>query len=236
MLRPGFKERDALIEDLVAANRILAAQGVVDAFGHVSVRVGTDRYLLSRSLAPAQVTAADIMEFDLDSVAQNNDLRTAYLERFIHGQVYRARPDVMSVVHCHTASLIPFSISKAPLRPVYHNSSFVGEGIPVFEIREAGGDTDMLVGNNNLGKALATTLADKPAVLMRGHGAVVVGKAIMDSVARSIYLEVNARVQAQAMSLGTEINYLSPEEAAKRRTADEYGRPWALWKQQVAGK
>ncbi len=230
-------DRAALIEDLVAANHILFAQGIVDAFGHVSVRTAANaaRYLISRSLAPAQVTAADIVEFDLDSKPAAGDTRTGYRERFIHGEIYRARPDVMSVVHCHAPALIPFGITKMPLRPVYHNSSFVGEGIPVFEIRDTAGDTDMLVGTPELGRALAKALGNKPAALMRGHGAVIVGKSIIESVARSVYLEVNARVQAQAMAMGTRIEYLSDGEVKKRAaSSDEYTRAWELWKSQAA--
>jgi len=227
--------RAALIEDVVAANHILFAQGIVDAFGHISVRTAPNaaRYLISRSLAPAQVTASDIIEYDLDNNPAAGDTRTSYRERFIHGEIYRARPDVMSIVHCHAPSLIPFSITKVPLRPVYHNSSFVGEGIPVFEIRDTAGDSDMLVGTPELGRALAKVLANKPAVLMRGHGAVIVGKSIIDAVARSVYLDVNARVQAQAMAMGTRIDYLSDGEVKKRGATDEYTRAWELWKSQV---
>jgi HCOMODA/2-hydroxy-3-carboxy-muconic semialdehyde decarboxylase len=228
--------REALIEDVVTANYILAAQEIVDAFGHVSVRTarGAGRYLISRSIAPAQVTATDIMELDLDSKPAGGDQRTSYRERFIHGEIYRVRPDVMSVVHCHAPALIPFGISRIPLRPVYHNSSFVGEGVPVFEIREAGGDTDMLVSTPELGRALAKALGDKPAVLMRGHGAVIVGKNIIEAVARSVYLEVNARVQAQAMAMGGRITYLDEGEVKKRADdPDPYGRAWDLWKHQA---
>ncbi len=233
--------RESLVDDVVTANHILAAQEIVDAFGHVSVRVapGAGRYLISRSIAPAQVTAADIMELDLDSkpivVAGASDKRTSYRERFIHGEIYRIRPDVMSVVHCHAPALIPFGIAKIPLRPVYHNSSFIGEGVPVFEIREAGGDTDMLVSTPELGRALAKALGNKPAVLMRGHGAVIVGKNIIEAVARSVYLEVNARVQAQAMSMGARVTYLDEGEVKKRsEDPDPYGRAWELWKHQAA--
>ena len=230
--------RETLIEDVVTANRILAAQEIVDAFGHVSIRTapGADRYLISRSVAPAQVTAADILELDLDSKpAAAGEKRTSYRERFIHGEIYRVRPDVMSIVHCHAPSLIPFGITRIPLRPVYHNSSFIGEGVPVFEIREAGGDTDMLVSTPALGKALAKSLGNKPAVLMRGHGAVIVGKSIIESVARSVYLEVNARVQAQAMAMGARATYLDEGEVKKRaEDADPYGRAWDLWKRQAA--
>ena len=228
--------RESLIEDVVTANHILAAQEIVDAFGHVSVRTGpgAGRYLISRSVAPAQVTAADIMELDLDSKPVGGDKRTSYREPFIHREISRVRPDVMSIVHCHAPSLIPFGITKIPLRPVYHNSSFVGEGVPVFEIREAGADTNMLVETPELGKALAKTLGNKPAVLMRGHGAVIVGKSIIESVARSVYLEVNARVQAQAMAMGQRVTYLDEGEVKKRsEDPDPYGRAWDLWKRQA---
>jgi HCOMODA/2-hydroxy-3-carboxy-muconic semialdehyde decarboxylase len=230
--------RETLVEDVVTANRILAAQEIVDAFGHVSIRTapGAGRYLISRSVAPAQVTAADILELDLDSKPVSaGEKRTSYRERFIHGEIYRVRPDVMSIVHCHAPSLIPFGITRLPLRPVYHNSSFIGEGVPVFEIREAGGDTDMLVSTPALGKALAKALGNKPAVLMRGHGAVIVGKSIIESVARSVYLEVNARVQAQAMAMGARATYLDEGEVKKRADdPDPYGRAWDLWKRQAA--
>lgn len=229
--------RESLIDDVVTANHILAALEIVDAFGHVSIRTGPGaaRYLISRSLAPAQVTAADVMELDLDSNAVGGDKRAVYRERFIHGEIYRVRPDVMSIVHCHAPALIPFGITKIPLRPVYHNSSFVGEGIPVFEIREAGGDTNMLVEKPELGRALAKTLGNKPAVLMRGHGAVIVGKSVIEAVARSVYLEENARVQAQAMGMGQRVIYLDEGEVKKRsEDPDPYGRAWDLWKRQAA--
>ena len=229
--------RESLIEDVVTANHILAAQEIVDAFGHVSVRIapGAGRYLISRSVAPAQVTAADIMELDLDSKPAAAEKRTSYRERFIHGEIYRVRPDVMSIVHCHAAALIPFGITRIPLRPVYHNSFFIGEGVPVFEIREPGGDTDMLIETPERGKALAKALGNKPAILMRGHGAVIVGKSIIEAVARSIYLEVNARVQAQAMAMGQRVTYLDEGEVKKRsEDSDPYGRAWDLWKHQAA--
>ena len=227
------QNRTALIEDVIAANHILYSQGIVDAFGHVSVRLSANRFLLSRSIAPAQVTPADIMEWDLDANPATADKRAGYRERFIHSEIFRARPEVMSVVHCHAASLIPFGITGVPLRPVYHNSSFIGEGVPVFEIRATAGETDMLVGTPELGRALARTLGNKPAALMRGHGAVIVGRSLEESVARSVYLEVNARVQAQAMAMGERITYLSDEEVKLRSGANEYSRAWELWKSQV---
>jgi ribulose-5-phosphate 4-epimerase/fuculose-1-phosphate aldolase len=227
----------ALIEDLVAANHILFDQGVVDGYGHVSVRHDKDpsRYLLSRSLAPELVTADDIVEFDLDSNPVDARGRKFYLERFIHGEIYKARPEVKSVVHHHSPAVIPFGVTKVPLRAVFHMAAFVGEGVPVFEIRDFGGMTNMLVSNSQLGAALARTLGDKPAVLMRGHGAVVVGASVHQSVARSVYLQLDARLQAQAMALGGDITYLAPEEARKFEElgGTGYERAWDLWKRKV---
>jgi len=229
----------ALVEDLVAANRILADHGVVDAYGHVSVRHDRDpnRYLMSRSLAPELVTAADLIEYDLDSVAVDGQGRSLYLERFIHGEIYRARPDVQAVVHHHSPSVIPFGVSSQPLRPIYHMAAFLGDDTPVFEIRKFGGMTDLLVRDAALGRALAQTLGRHTAALLRGHGAVVVGPTIQHAVARSVYMEMNARLQQQAMALGA-VTYLEPEEA--RRTdatvSSTYGRPWELWKRRVLGR
>jgi len=227
-----------LIEDLVAANRVLADQGVVDGYGHVSARHNLDpnRYLLSRSVAPELVTAEDIVEFDLDSVPVDPRGRKFYLERFIHGEIYKARPDVKSVVHHHSPAVIPFGVTKVPMRPIYHMAAFVGQGVPVFEIREAGGMTDMLVKTPELGRALAHTLGDKPAALMRGHGAVVVGESVPVAVARSIYLQMDARLQAQAIALGGEITYLDPEEVRKLGGLGGYDRAWELWKRKAMGR
>src|SRR5499427_3980937 len=167
----------ALIDDLVAANRILADQGVLDAYGHVSIRHpgNPNRYLIARAMSPADVTAADIMEFDLDSNPVDQRGRSMFLERFIHGEIYKARGDVNAVVHSHSPGVIPFGITSVPLRPVFHTASFLWVGVPVFEIRDTGGMTNMLVGSGDLARALATTLADKPVALIRGHGNVVVG-------------------------------------------------------------
>jgi HCOMODA/2-hydroxy-3-carboxy-muconic semialdehyde decarboxylase len=226
----------ALIDDLVTANRLLAREQILDAFGHVSVRHprGADRFLLARSLAPELVGTADIMEYDLDGNAVDARGRASYRERFIHSEIYRARREVNAVVHCHTASLLPFGVTRVPLRPMYHQSSWVAEGVPVFEIRDAGGMTDMLVGDAKLGRALAVTLANKPAALMRGHGAVIVGDSIPTVVGRSVYLDINARVQAQAIALGGKITYIDPEEARKYAAPNNYDRAWELWKKQVA--
>src|SRR5262245_36580477 len=227
-----------LIEDLVAANRILADQGVVDGYGHVSARHNVDpnRYLLARSVAPELVTADDIVEFDLDSVPVDPRGRKFYLERFIHREIYKARPDVKSVVHHHPPAVIPFGGTKVPMGPIYHMAAFVGLGVPVFEIREAGGMTDMLIKTPQLGRALASTLGDKPAALMRGHGAVVVGDSIPVAVARSIYLQMDARLQAQAIALGGEITYLDPEEVRKLGGLGGYDRAWELWKRKAMAR
>ncbi len=227
-----------LIEDLVLANRILAQEGVLDAFGHVTARHNRNpnRFFMSRSLAPALVTADDLIEYDLDGNAVNTRGRPEYSERFIHAEIYRARPDVNAVVHSHAASVIPFGVSTVPLRPVFHLAGFISESVPIFEIRKAAGMTDMLVRNSSLGRALAQSLGKHPAVLMRGHGMAVVGPAIPFAVGRSVYLDVNARIQTQAMGLGGAVTYLDPEEARKVVEAGEnrgYERAWELWKQKV---
>ena len=230
-----------LIEDLVAANRILVDQGVVDGYGHVSVRhdKAADRYLMSRSIAPELVTAADIMEYDLESVPVDPKGRTTYLERFIHGEIYRVRPDVRAIVHNHSPSVIPFGVTGVQLRPLYHMSAFLWPGVPVFEIRSAGGPgTDMLVRNAALGQALARTLGAGPVALMRGHGAVVVGGNLPEVVFRSVYTEMNARLQAQAMALGGPVTYLDTEEAKKAQASvgGTIPRPWELWKRKALAK
>lgn len=227
------------IDDLVTANRILYNEGVVDGFGHVSVRhpERPDRYLLARSIAPAVVTHEDIMEFDLDSNAIDPHGRRPYLERYIHGEIYRARPDVQSIVHSHSPAVIPFGVTHVPLRPLYHLGGFLGAGVPIFEIRDAGGDrTDMLVRTPHLGRALAAALGAAGYALMRGHGSVAVGASIKQTVYRAIYAEVNARLQSEASRLG-EITFLNADEAANAAaTNDEVlDRPWDLWKSRLRG-
>ena len=225
-----------LIDDFVAANCILADQGVLDGFGHVSARHDRhpDRYLLARSMAPALVTAADIMEFDLDSNPVDGRGRTAYLERFIHGEIYKAQPEVRAVVHSHSPAVIPFGVVGVPLRPIFHLGGFLGVGVPVFEIRDTGGPaTDMLVRNPALGAALADTLGNAPVALMRGHGDVVVGGSISEAVFRAVYTEVNARLESEALRLGQgQVVFLNEEEAraAAETNSGQIGRPWALWK------
>src|SRR5215510_2108083 len=234
-IRLSGQAQQDVVGDLVAGNHILANENVLDGYGHISARhpQNKDRFLLSRSLAPESVTAADIMEHDLNGAPIDAKGRAPYKERFIHSEIYRARPDVRAVVHCHTPSLIPFGVVKVPLRPMYHQSAFLAAGVPVFEIRDAAGMTNMLVETAPLGAALAKTLADKPAALMRGHGAVVVADTIPNVVGRSIYLEINARVQAQAIALGGPITYIDPEEARKYAASDNYSRAWELWKKKA---
>jgi HCOMODA/2-hydroxy-3-carboxy-muconic semialdehyde decarboxylase len=227
-----------LILDLIAANRTLARYGIVDAYGHVSVRHNNDpnRFLMASARAPELVTAADIIEYDLNGVPVDLKGRSQYSERFIHAEIYKVRPDVISVVHNHSPSVIPFGISSIPIKPVYHMSAFIGEGLPIFDIRAAAGMTNMLVGTPELGRALASELGDHVAVLMRGHGVAVTGPSIPFSVGRSIYLEMNAAIQLQAIGLGGTVTYLDPEEARLVVGAGEnraYERPWELWRHQA---
>ena len=223
-------------DDLVVANHILARRGVLDGFGHVSVRDGADHFLISCNRAPALVQDADLMRVSFAGEPQ--DERKPYLERFIHGAVYAARPDVCAVVHSHAATVIPFSIARgATLRAVSHMGGFLGAGIPLFEIRDAAGDdNDMLVRDARLGAALAQTLGDAAAVLMRGHGITVVGATIRQAVFRAIYTEVNARLQSEALRLGP----LLPLNDFEARRADaandtQIERAWSLWERETRG-
>ena len=228
----------ALIEDIVTGSRVLADFGVLDGFGHVSARhpANPSHFLMSRSLAPALVTADDIMEFDLDGNAVDARGRSLFLERFIHSEIYRARPDVMSVVHTHSPGVIPYTISQVPLRAVFHNAAFLAAGAPVWDIRKDFGETDMLVRNAAIGKDLALTLADRAVVLMRGHGDVAVGPSVKLAVFRAYYTDVNARLQSQAIALGGEASYLTPGEGAKADAVNLaiVDRIWNLWKMRVS--
>ena len=227
----------ALLEDMVIGSRILADFGVLDGFGHVSARHPTNpnRFLMSRSLAPALVTADDIMEFDLDGNAVDARGRSVFLERFIHAEIYRVRPDVMGVVHTHSPGVIPFSVSKVPMRAMYHNPSFLAVGVPVWDIRTDFGETNMLVSNSAIGKSLAQALGDKPVVLMRGHGDVAVGPSVRMAVFRAYYTDVNAKLQSQAIALGGEVNYLTQAEGEKADKTNfaVIDRIWNLWKMRI---
>jgi ribulose-5-phosphate 4-epimerase/fuculose-1-phosphate aldolase len=225
------------IDDLVHANHILCNEGVVDGFGHVSVRDEGDsqRFWLARSMAPALVTKDDIMSFGMDGEPLDPRGRKTYLERYIHSEIYRLRPDVQSIVHSHSSAVIPFGVTGVALRPVSHMSGFLAPAVPLFEIRDEGGpDTDMLIRDRKLGAALATSLGSASYALMRGHGSVAVGVSIMQVVCRAIYAEMNARMQMDAIRLG-EITFLNDVEAANTDAANvgNLERPWSLWLQKL---
>ncbi|WP_105418366.1 MULTISPECIES: class II aldolase/adducin family protein [Neorhizobium] len=218
---------------LALANRILYSKGVVDAFGHVSVRAAQDatRFYLSRNMAPALVTEQDIVEFDLDGRIIDGSTSKVYLERFIHGSIYRARPDVMSIVHSHSKALIPFGVTKMRLRPIWHMSGFLAEEVPRFEIRScAGEESNMLITSAALGDALARSLDKNAVVLMRGHGATIVGPSLQAAVFRAVYAQANAEIQAAASALG-DVVFLNPAEARNSDAANsgQVDRAWDLW-------
>jgi HCOMODA/2-hydroxy-3-carboxy-muconic semialdehyde decarboxylase len=219
----------ALIDDLVTANRILARHGVLDAWGHVSIRHpgNPERYLLSRARAPALVSAEDIMEFDLDSNPVDPHGRRPFLERFIHGEAYRARPDVNAVVHSHSPTVIPFTVTGEPLRAVSHIASFLAQEPPVWEIRDVGITQGLLVTNNEQGASLARTLGDRPVALMRGHGNLVVAPDLKRAVHRALYTEVNAQQLATALSFRKPITFVSLDEMQDPKRLDD---AWEVWK------
>lgn len=236
---PGVEP--ALIDDLVSGYRILADQGVLDTYGHVSIRHPTvpDHYLMARSLAPADVTAADIMEYDADSNPVDARGRSSVLERFIHGEIYRAHPNVKAVVHSHSPGVVPFSISNVPLRPVYHMASFLWVGVPVWDIRTVKDPTAsaLLIRNSSVGKSLAAALGDRPVLLLRGHGNVVVGPSVQHAVTNAIWTEVNARLQLSAMQLGGTVNFITPEEgAAWDKNPGDVNRGWQAWRKTAMEK
>jgi ribulose-5-phosphate 4-epimerase/fuculose-1-phosphate aldolase len=228
-----------IVADLVTGNHILYDQKIVDAFGHLSVRHPSDpgRYLMSRHLAPGLVDEQTLLTFDLDSVPVRDMGVRYYSERFIHGEIYKARPDVMAVVHCHAPPLIPFGSTRTALRPIYHMSGFLGCGCAQWDIRESSGMTDMLVRDPGRAKSLASALGDKPIVLMRGHGATIVGQSIRQVVYRSVYAAMNAALQLEAIRLG-EPFYLETEEAELAAAGNDKSldRAWNLWVRDVADK
>ncbi|AIV75506.1 3-hydroxy-2-methylpyridine-4,5-dicarboxylic acid decarboxylase [Burkholderia pseudomallei] len=236
---PNEPASSVLIADLVTANHILFDQGVVDAFGHVSVRHDKydNRFLLARNMAPGQVSADDIIEFSLDGKPINAGGRRIYLERFIHSEIYRAWPDVRAVVHSHSPSIVPFSVVKdAPLRALFHMAGFIGTQAPVYEIRNFAGDgSDLLIRDARLGSTLAQYFATSPIVLMRGHGSTVVGESLQQTVYRAVYAEVNARHQELATQLGRNVIYLTEAECSACVASHEAQapRPWEMWKSQA---
>ena len=229
------------VADLVAANRILAGEGVLDGFGHVSMRHPdrSERYLMSRSLSPGLVTAADIVEHTMENEpAHGKDAgKKLYYERWIHGEVYKARPDVNAIVHSHSPTVVPFASTRVPLRPLLHNASFLGFGAPVFEIRDHLADSDLMISTAELGRAMAARLGSRAGVvLLRGHGNVVVAPSLRIAVFRAYYAEINARQQLQAEMLDHGgVVYMSPAECetADRMMQAVVGRPWELWMRNV---
>ena len=223
------------VHELVVANRILAAQGVVDAYGHVSVRhpLRGDRYLLARSCSPELVEAKDILEFTLDGRPPAENGPAPYVERFIHGAVYEARSEIQAVVHSHAVEVLPFTISRVPLRPVIHVASDMGGHVPVWDIRERFGDTTLLVSDLEQGRDLVRSLGQGGAVLMRGHGFTVAGRTIFEAVKTAVYLPQNAQVLKEALLLGGEVKVLSPGEIELRARVDPHSpqvqRAWEYW-------
>jgi ribulose-5-phosphate 4-epimerase/fuculose-1-phosphate aldolase len=232
----------SLLEDLVAANRILAEHGVIDAYGHVSLRSPQDpqRFFLARAIAPETVQVEDILEYDLDAKPLDGEGTKAGIasvsERFIHSEIYRARTDVMSVVHNHSPSVIPFSVTGVKMRALFHMASFIGEGLPNFEIRKVKKGSDLLVRSPELGKALAKTLGKAAASLMRGHGSVTVGEDLQRAVGRSVYLEMSAIMQMQALLLSKKIVYFDAAEVKASAPVQDYKRAWPLWREKALAK
>jgi ribulose-5-phosphate 4-epimerase/fuculose-1-phosphate aldolase len=229
---------DDLRRQLAEANHILFDQGVLDAFGHVSVRRPDrpDRFLLARNMAPVLVTPGDVQEYDLDG--ETRDPAPSYLERFIHAEIYRARPDVQAVVHSHSASVIPFGLSSTPLRPLFHMAGFLADGVGRFEIRDAAGDeTDLLVRDAPLGAALASSLGEAPFALMRGHGSVAVGASLPLAVYRAVYAEENAALQLRSLPLGDAVQLTVGEgRAAAATNAGQVARAWDMWRRLAAAR
>src|SRR5262249_49385517 len=190
-------------------------QRVLDGYGHVSMRHSgaPNRYFLSRSKSPAIITAEDIMEFDLDSDPVDQQGRLMYIERYIHGEIYKSRQDVNAIVHSHSPTVIPFSVTTVKLGPICHMSAFLKDDVPTFEIRDCDGMTDLLIRNAKHGAGLARALGSTNVALMRGHGNVCVGPDLMTAVYRAVYTEVNAKLQAQAIAIGGAHKFLVTEEA-----------------------
>lgn len=232
---------DDLLDDMVAANRILASQGVCDAFGHISVRNpdNPDTYFLSCAKAPQLVEREDIMEFSFDGTPVGGDTRKPFLERFIHGSLYEARPDVRSVIHSHSRSVIPFTVTPAKLRPIVHSCATIGHDVPVWDAQNQFGDTNLLISSVDMGRDFAGVMGGGRSALMRGHGSTVVGASIREAVYTAVYLEVNANLQIQASALGA-ITFLTDGEIdriqsrlADAKPGEGYNRAWEYWCRQA---
>jgi len=223
----------SLLEELVTANRILAREGVVDSFGHASIRhpERPGQYILSRARAPECIEVADLMEFGPDGAPLDAAGRKPYAERFIHGAIYEARPDVQAVVHNHSASVIPFSITAVPLSPVMHMCAGIGKQVPTWDSRTRFGDTNLLVTNVEMARDLAAALGPRTVALMRGHGCVVAGGSLREVVFNSVYLQLNADLQMKAAALGDPIFLSEGEVAAVLRTRSSFTfeRAWEYW-------
>jgi len=228
---------EAIIDDIVTANHILAQEGVVDAFGHVSARHPTNpgHFLLSRALAPELITHDDIIEYELDGAPVQPDAAKGYLERYIHGALYEARPEVQSVIHSHSRSVIPFSVTSEPLRPIVHSCATIGRYVPVWDAQDAFGDTTLLISSMAMGRDFAKVLAQNNSALMRGHGSTVIGRSVREATYTAVYLEVNAGLQLQATRFPP-VKYLTDGEIdaicdrlADAKPAEGYDRAWAYW-------
>jgi ribulose-5-phosphate 4-epimerase/fuculose-1-phosphate aldolase len=224
---------DFVLEELVTANRILANEGVVDSFGHVSARHpdNPQHYLLSRARAPERIERDDIVEYKLDGTPIDERGRAPYLERFIHGAIYEMRPDVHAVVHNHSPSVIPFGVTGKKLKPLLHMCASIGHEVPIWDSHDKFGDTTLLVTDMDMGRDLARALGERPTTLMRGHGATVAGRSVRHAVFVSVYLEVGAKLQMQSMAMG-DIKYLTPGEVDKivaRVTDYTLNRAWENW-------
>jgi ribulose-5-phosphate 4-epimerase/fuculose-1-phosphate aldolase len=238
MTTSGGPVERATLEDLAAANRILVDQGVFDAAGHVSTRHPghPQRFLMARALAPQMITADDIMEFDLDCNAIDAGGRRGFIERYLHGEIFRARPDVMAIVHSHSPAVIAFGLTNTPMQAMYHNAAFLAAGVPVFDIRDRFGTTDIVISSADKGAALAATLADRPVALLRAHGMVAVGPSLPVAVFRAIFTVASAGIQHQAQALGGPVASLEPEEGriADVVNVETVGRSWDAWRRRVA--
>jgi HCOMODA/2-hydroxy-3-carboxy-muconic semialdehyde decarboxylase len=247
--KPAQGPASIIIDDVVVANRILANENILDGLGHISARSPQrpDHFFLARDLAPGLVTSADLVEYDLDGNPVNANAPQGYRERYIHAAVFKARPDVNSVVHSHMPSVLPFTDSTVALRPMYHMAAFLVPGVPMFEIRKVQGQVGMLIDNNKVATALAQALGNKTVALIRGHGAVIVGTTVPDAVSNAIFLDVNARVQAQAIALGGgNLSYLTQADvgaptpnqqpATQPGAPGYYPRSWGIWKQNAMKK
>lgn len=227
------------IDELVAANHVLAKLKVLDAFGHVTIRhpANPQRYLMARSIAPALVREEDIIELDLDSNAIDARGRAPSIERFIHGEIYKARPDVKAIAHSHSPTIIPFSVSKTPLRPISHVAGFLAPAVPVYDPRSTVGPSNLLISSRELGKALAEALGQNTVALIRGHGNAVVATSAGLATYRAYYTEVSAQLLLQTRLLDGPITFLDAEEAARindlRQTG--YVRQWEQWKRELDG-